>query len=177
MGMTEAAPVQGPPELQEKSLQTSEEAEGDAIGFMAVRSTESHSMASVSAEELRGRSVSDPISVRGQDAAFASGQRRGLSYGRALRDTPDHVGWHRKVKKPREDLVLFLGWASSNFIRKEDGQFARASGPKVSSGKVLPSSSSSSGLNWRHPGPLPPHPRARGCKIFSGEVRGAALSG
>eukprot|EP00959_Pyramimonas_sp_CCMP1952_P402316 8430952-Pyramimonas_sp.AAC.1 len=46
--MTEATPVQGPPELQEKSLQTSTEAEGDTLGFAAVRSTESYSMASVS---------------------------------------------------------------------------------------------------------------------------------
>eukprot|EP00959_Pyramimonas_sp_CCMP1952_P218501 4569998-Pyramimonas_sp.AAC.2 len=52
MGMTEAAAVPGSPELQEKSLQTFAEAEGDTLGFAAVRSTESYSMASASDGEL-----------------------------------------------------------------------------------------------------------------------------
>eukprot|EP00959_Pyramimonas_sp_CCMP1952_P367934 7707320-Pyramimonas_sp.AAC.1 len=64
MGMTEATPVQGSSELQEKSLQTSTEAEGATLGFMAVRSTESYSMVRVSDEEFEEEeSVSDPISV------------------------------------------------------------------------------------------------------------------
>eukprot|EP00959_Pyramimonas_sp_CCMP1952_P393583 8246863-Pyramimonas_sp.AAC.1 len=103
--MTEATPVQGPPELQEKYLETSAEAEGIALRFMAVRSTESYYAAIVSDGEFEGEeSVSDPISLPGQDAAFASGQRNRLRYGRALRGTPDHVDWGRKVKKPSEDM-------------------------------------------------------------------------
>eukprot|EP00959_Pyramimonas_sp_CCMP1952_P138766 2904561-Pyramimonas_sp.AAC.1 len=79
-------------------------------------------MASVSDGEFEGEeSVASPISVPGQDAVFASGQPRGLSYDRVLRNTPDYVDRGRKVKKPSEDLVLFLGWADSNFIRTEDG--------------------------------------------------------
>eukprot|EP00959_Pyramimonas_sp_CCMP1952_P218500 4569998-Pyramimonas_sp.AAC.1 len=34
-------------------------------------------------------------------------------------------------------MVLFLGWVDGNFPRKEDGLFAKASGPKVSRGKVF----------------------------------------
>eukprot|EP00959_Pyramimonas_sp_CCMP1952_P384171 8051112-Pyramimonas_sp.AAC.1 len=77
MGMTEAAPVQGPPELRKKSLQTSAGAEGDALGFMAVRSTESYSMASASDEEFEGEgSISDPTcSWSGCCVCFGSAQR------------------------------------------------------------------------------------------------------
>eukprot|EP00959_Pyramimonas_sp_CCMP1952_P073829 1543171-Pyramimonas_sp.AAC.1 len=72
---------------------------------MAVRSTESCSTASVSDGEFEeGESVANHISVPGQDAVFASGQREGLSYGRFLRSFPDYVDWGRKVKKPCEDL-------------------------------------------------------------------------
>eukprot|EP00959_Pyramimonas_sp_CCMP1952_P091692 1919437-Pyramimonas_sp.AAC.1 len=55
------------------------------------------------------------------DAAFATGQHKGLSYGRAPRNTPNRVDRGRKVKKPRKDPVLFLGWVNDNFTRKEDG--------------------------------------------------------
>eukprot|EP00959_Pyramimonas_sp_CCMP1952_P339837 7117029-Pyramimonas_sp.AAC.1 len=72
---------------------------------MAVCSTESHSMASVSDEGCaEGESLVDPISVPGQGAVFASGQRRGLSYGRVLRGAPDYVDCGRKVQEPSEDL-------------------------------------------------------------------------
>eukprot|EP00959_Pyramimonas_sp_CCMP1952_P070724 1476522-Pyramimonas_sp.AAC.1 len=95
---------------------------------MAVRSTESHSMASVPDGELEEEnSVSGLISAAGQDAAFASGQRKGPSYGRVLRGAPDHVDWGRRMKEPSEDLVLFLRWVDSKFTRMEDGQF-RSSG-------------------------------------------------
>eukprot|EP00959_Pyramimonas_sp_CCMP1952_P194350 4064093-Pyramimonas_sp.AAC.1 len=68
VGMTDATQVQGPPELQEKSLRTSTEAEGDTLGVMAVRS-----MASVSDEEFEEEeSVSDPIFVPDHEAVLAS---------------------------------------------------------------------------------------------------------
>eukprot|EP00959_Pyramimonas_sp_CCMP1952_P369275 7734715-Pyramimonas_sp.AAC.1 len=76
---------------------------------------------------------------------------RGLSYGRVFRGASDRVDWGRKVKETSDDMVHFLGWAVGNFARKGGGQFARVSGPRVSSGKVLPSSRSYSGLNRRPP--------------------------
>eukprot|EP00959_Pyramimonas_sp_CCMP1952_P241604 5049615-Pyramimonas_sp.AAC.1 len=82
--------------------------------------------------------------------------------------TPDYVDWGRKVKTPCEVLVLSSGWADRNFTWMKDGQFVRVLGPKVSSDKVVPSSSSSSGLNKKPPNPPLPRPCARCWKDFSG---------
>eukprot|EP00959_Pyramimonas_sp_CCMP1952_P158635 3318281-Pyramimonas_sp.AAC.1 len=77
--MTEATPVGGPPELQGKSLYTSAEAEGGTLGSMAVRSTESYSMARVSDGEFdETESVSDPIFVPGQELFFLRVSAEGL---------------------------------------------------------------------------------------------------
>eukprot|EP00959_Pyramimonas_sp_CCMP1952_P163656 3421223-Pyramimonas_sp.AAC.1 len=58
---------------------------------MAVHAVESFLMAIVSDEVFEAESAPDPTSAPGRDAAFATGQRRALSFGRALKTTPDNV--------------------------------------------------------------------------------------
>eukprot|EP00959_Pyramimonas_sp_CCMP1952_P266353 5568506-Pyramimonas_sp.AAC.1 len=87
---------------------------------MAARSTEAYSMSSVSDGEFEETgSVSDPISVPGQDAVFASGQHSGLSYGRVLRDAPDCVNWGRKVNMPSEDWFCSLGGSTATLLGRK----------------------------------------------------------
>eukprot|EP00959_Pyramimonas_sp_CCMP1952_P094175 1970161-Pyramimonas_sp.AAC.1 len=90
---------------------------------MAVRSVESFSMTSASDEDFEAESAPDPTSVPGHDAAFATGQRRRLSYGRVLKTTPGYVASGRGVKRPSEDLTQFLTWLDANSTQREDGSY------------------------------------------------------